>query len=509
MVELLEDEDGWSVSFAGCGFLGVYHIGVATCLQERVPRLLRDARLTPCLMMLIYLSAQACADVLGLAKEARKRNLGPLHPSFNMMKIIRDGLYKNLPENSYKLLSEKLSISVTRVSDGENVLISDFNSKEEVVQALLCSSFLPIYCGLIPPSFRDTMSFCLIKEVQPFIFLFFFSSLKRYVDGGLSDNLPQYNSKNTITVSPFSGECDICPKGNSANFHEMNLTNMSIQFSLGNMYRLTQALFPPEPQLLAKLCEQGYSDALRFLKENGFLQESISADLALTKQKHLRCSQISGYSDKKNAANKDKKMQGKKIFIDQLKATSWPLDRTIFEKLPPRLHKVLQEACKEKRGLYAQLSKFLPMRLMSYMMLPYTLPVESAFSVVVRLVQWFPDIPEDVRWMQGHLSQMMGSVYGRAMKGLLKTPRKCQTAPGKPCLHLSYPPPKASHSSPNLEEWLWSLPYYEDLMKGKGAVSNSDISGSVASFFMDTETSGVSTDIDSSSEKSFYSFSED
>lgn len=44
MVELLEGEDGWSVSFAGCGFLGVYHIGVATCLQERVPRLLRDAR---------------------------------------------------------------------------------------------------------------------------------------------------------------------------------------------------------------------------------------------------------------------------------------------------------------------------------------------------------------------------------------------------------------------------------------------------------------------------------
>ncbi|KAG8142768.1 hypothetical protein E2320_005964 [Naja naja] len=383
-------------------------------------------------MMLIYLSAQACADVLGLAKEARKRNLGPLHPSFNVMKIIRDGLYKNLPENSYKLLSEKLSISLTRVSDGENVLISDFNSKEEVVQ--------------------------------------------RYVDGGLSDNLPRYNSKNTITVSPFSGECDICPKGNSANFHEMNLTNTSIQFSLGNMYRLTQALFPPEPQLLAKLCEQGYSDALRFLKENGFLQESISADLALTKQEHLRYSQISGYSDKKNAANKDKKeMQDKKIFIDQLKATSWPLDRTIFEKLPPRLHKALQEACKEKCGLYAQLSKFLPMRLMSYMMLPYTLPVESAFFVVIRLVQWFPDIPEDVRWMQGQLSQMMGSVYGRAVKGLLRTPsklseillRKCQTAPGKPCLHLSYPPPKASHSSPSLEEWLWSLPYYEDLMKGR------------------------------------------
>ncbi|KAM3832858.1 patatin-like phospholipase domain-containing protein 2 [Vipera latastei] len=501
-MELPEGEGGWSVSFAGCGFLGVYHIGAATCLQEHAPRLLRNARCiygasSGALAGAVVIGggslAQACADVLDLAKEARKRNLGPLHPSFNVAKIIRDGLYKNLPEKSYELLSGKLSISLTRVSDGENVLISNFNSKEEVVQALVCSSFLPMYCGLIPPSFRGV----------------------RYVDGGLTDNLPNHNSKYTITISPFSGECDICPMGDSVSFYEMNLTNINIQFSLRNMYRLMQALFPPEPQFLAELCEQGYSDTLRYLKKTGFLQESLSTDSALTKEEYLGYAQISGYSDKKNAANKDKKeMQEEKIYIDQLKATSWPSDRTTFEKLPPRLQKELQEACKEKSGLYAQFSKFLPMRLLSYMMLPYTLPVESAFFVVLRFVQWLPDIPEDVQWMQGHLSHVMGSVYGRAMKGLLKTPRKvseillrkCQTAPGSP---LSHPPPKASHSSPSLKEWLWGLPYCEDLAKEKDAVSNSEISGSIASFFMDTETSGVPTDVDSSSEKSFYSVPED
>lgn len=41
---MLDYECGWSLSFAGCGFLGVYHIGAATCLQERAPRILRDAR---------------------------------------------------------------------------------------------------------------------------------------------------------------------------------------------------------------------------------------------------------------------------------------------------------------------------------------------------------------------------------------------------------------------------------------------------------------------------------
>lgn len=29
-----------NLSFAGCGFLGVYHIGVASCIKEYAPQLL-------------------------------------------------------------------------------------------------------------------------------------------------------------------------------------------------------------------------------------------------------------------------------------------------------------------------------------------------------------------------------------------------------------------------------------------------------------------------------------
>ena len=32
--------EGTSVSFAGCGFLGVYHIGVAACILTHAPHLL-------------------------------------------------------------------------------------------------------------------------------------------------------------------------------------------------------------------------------------------------------------------------------------------------------------------------------------------------------------------------------------------------------------------------------------------------------------------------------------
>lgn len=73
--------------------------------------------------------------------------------------------------------------------------------------------------------------------------------MKRYVDGGISDNLPHYELKNTITVSPFSGESDICPRDTSTNIHELRFTNTSIQFTLTNLYRISRALFPPDPMV--------------------------------------------------------------------------------------------------------------------------------------------------------------------------------------------------------------------------------------------------------------------
>ncbi|KAG6923057.1 patatin-like phospholipase domain-containing protein 2, partial [Chelydra serpentina] len=489
-----------------CGFLGVYHIGAATCLQERAPHLIRDARqifgasagaLAGAVLVGGGSLAEACADVLGLAKEARKRSLGPLHPSFNVIKIIRDGLFKNLPENTHQLSAGKLCISLTRVSDGKNVLVSNFNSKEEIVQALICSSFVPIYCGLIPPSFRGV----------------------RYVDGGISDNLPQYESKNTITISPFSGECDICPKGNSANFHEMNVTNTSIQFSLGNLYRLTQALFPPEPKVLGEICEQGYSDALRFLKENDILNDSVYVDLFL-KNHPQELIEDTDFTNKTIPERKGtEEMLKAKTLSNQLKLNTWPLDERIFEHLPPRLRKALQEACKEKSGFYAQLSKLLPMRVMSYLILPYTLPVESAYSVALRLVDWFPDIPDDFQWMQGQLRRIVSTVYSRARNKLLSTSskesyaslRKCQTVPPNVEFHSPYCHSKVPHSAADLEDWLWDFPYCRDSAGKQISVGIKGLSDSDSHhiFFMNSEESGLETDFDSSSDKSFQTASED
>lgn len=84
------------------------------------------------------------------------------------------------------------------------------------------------------------------------IYLFWFSrslSAQRYVDGGMSNNLPTSELKNTISISPFSGESDICPKDNSSSFYELRFTNTSIQVTWGNVCRLSKVFFPPEPEV--------------------------------------------------------------------------------------------------------------------------------------------------------------------------------------------------------------------------------------------------------------------
>uniref|UniRef100_A0A8D2NYE8 PNPLA domain-containing protein n=1 Tax=Zosterops lateralis melanops TaxID=1220523 RepID=A0A8D2NYE8_ZOSLA len=159
-----------------------------------------------------------------LATEVRKTILGPLSPKCSLLANLKAVLQRMLPEDSYLLASGRLHISLTRVVDGQNVMASEFSSKEELIQALLCSCFLPIYCGFIPPSYRGV----------------------RYVDGGFTGLQPVSSLEEpVITVSPFTGELDICPRDCPAIFFCFQIFNGSIQISIENLCRISYALFPP------------------------------------------------------------------------------------------------------------------------------------------------------------------------------------------------------------------------------------------------------------------------
>lgn len=79
----------------------------------------------------------------------------------------------------------------------------------------------------------------------------------------------------------------------------------------------------------------------------------------------------------------------------------------------------------------------LPVKVMSYVMLPCTLPVESVIAVVQRLVVWLPYIPDDIQWFHSVTSQ----ICSRVINHLLPTSRSQmlassqQPSPHKPEHH--------------------------------------------------------------------------
>lgn len=71
-----------------------------------------------------------------------------MHPSFNLVKIVRHIMQRTLPDDCHHQASGRLGISLTRVTDGENVLVSHFNNKEELVQVGIWTWQIVFFFGI-------------------------------------------------------------------------------------------------------------------------------------------------------------------------------------------------------------------------------------------------------------------------------------------------------------------------------------------------------------------------
>lgn len=79
--------------------------------------------------------AEFCCDqLLGLAKQVEQLSLGVFHPAFSPIEHIRRQLRTFLPGDIHVRASRQLGVSLTRWPDGHNVIITDFASRDEVIQ---------------------------------------------------------------------------------------------------------------------------------------------------------------------------------------------------------------------------------------------------------------------------------------------------------------------------------------------------------------------------------------
>ena len=101
------------------------------------------------------------------------------------------------------------------------------------------------------------------------------SKRSRMIDGGFSDNLPMFQDIPTISVSPFSGKMDICPKEDS-NSPRLSITvnKLPLHLSAYNIRRGVHALFPPRKEVLMNYYNMGFKDGVSYLKRTNEYRES-------------------------------------------------------------------------------------------------------------------------------------------------------------------------------------------------------------------------------------------
>uniref|UniRef100_A0A8C8RZ63 Patatin like phospholipase domain containing 4 n=1 Tax=Pelusios castaneus TaxID=367368 RepID=A0A8C8RZ63_9SAUR len=248
-----------NLSFAACGFLGIYHLGAASALYRHGKKLLKVVKafagasagsLVATVLLTMPENIKECETfTYKFAEEIRKLYFGAVTPGYDFMTRLRGGIESFLPSNAHEIAENRLYISVTSTKNGRNYLVSNFASREDLIKVLLASSFVPLYAGIKAVEYKG----------------------EKWIDGGLTNGLPILPVGRTVTVSPFSGRLDICPQDKGYVDLYIKVAKQDLMLSVANLIRLNQALFPPSQKEMESLYQNGFDDAVHFLlKENWF-----------------------------------------------------------------------------------------------------------------------------------------------------------------------------------------------------------------------------------------------
>ncbi|XP_070221687.1 patatin-like phospholipase domain-containing protein 4 isoform X4 [Bos mutus] len=183
-----------NLSFAACGFLGIYHLGAASALCNHGRKLLKDVKacagasagsLVASVLLTAPQKIEECNKfTYDFAEEIRRQSFGALTPGYDFMARLRSGVESILPTNAHELAHGRLHVSITNTRTRRNCLVSSFPSREDLV--------------------------------------------KRWVDGGFTNSLPVLPVGRTVTISPFSGRLDISPQDKGRLHFYVSITNQEV-----------------------------------------------------------------------------------------------------------------------------------------------------------------------------------------------------------------------------------------------------------------------------------------
>ena len=210
-------------------------------------------------LMAIFLAAgfpmeEIVRATLHISTLVAEASIGALTPGFNFSAILKEIGETILPEDIAEKINGRCHISMTKVPGFSNMLVSEFASKSDVIDALLCTSYVPYLFGWFPPKFRGIPC----------------------IDGFYSNNQP-ITCDETIAVTAFAGVASIRPfDGDEAS----KLTklgfpqgpNASLDITWNNFMRFMMTCVPPAGEISLKNCMRGYEDGIKYLRSNNLIK---------------------------------------------------------------------------------------------------------------------------------------------------------------------------------------------------------------------------------------------
>ena len=151
-------------------------------------------------------------------------------------------VFQDLPSDIHTTVSGRLFISLTSAKL-HNSIMSKFESKEDLCDALTCSCFLPIFSGYKVPRFRNS----------------------RYLDGGLTNQMPVIDS-DTVKISPFSGKGKhICPA--DTGMANITMAQENVFINKQNIVRGIHALKFLDSSRLSLYYKEGHDRTSRYIEK--------------------------------------------------------------------------------------------------------------------------------------------------------------------------------------------------------------------------------------------------
>ncbi|CAL0300786.1 unnamed protein product [Lupinus luteus] len=230
-------------SFSAAGLLFPYHLGAAQFLiqngyiTETTPLAGSSAGAIVCAVIASGASMEeALKATKVLAEDCRSRGT-----AFRLGAVLRDVLVDFLPEDAHIRSNGRVRVGVTQLLwRPRGLLVDQFDSKEDLINAVFTSSFIPGYLAPRPATmFRNRLC----------------------VDGGLTLFMPPTSAAKTVRVCAFpASRLGLKGVGISPDCNPENACSTRQLFEW--------ALEPADDAILDRLFEFGYLDAAVWAKDN-------------------------------------------------------------------------------------------------------------------------------------------------------------------------------------------------------------------------------------------------